>query len=86
MQVTGVQAVGARGYVALAPVVVETQPSPTSTAREASPAVQAARALEAEAVVFPRRGASVDRRPAELKHARAIARYLENTRVVAVRR
>jgi hypothetical protein len=86
--VTGVQAVGGRGYVALAPVVVDdTRPPPASTAQEAGPAaVQAARAADAEAVVFPRRGASVDQRPDELKYARASARYREHARVERVTR
>jgi len=84
--VTGVQAVGGRGYVALAPVVVDdTRPPPVSTAQEAGPAaVLAARASDAEAVVFPRRGGSVDQRPDELKYARASARYREHARVEAI--
>jgi hypothetical protein len=77
LQVTGVQPVG-RGYIALAPVVVDNRPPPTSTAREAgSAAVQAARLASAETVVFPRAGASIDRRPDELKRERAIERYRE---------
>ena len=81
MQVTGVQAVGGRGYVALAPVVVDTRQLPTSTAQEAGPAAaHAARVLSGETVVFPREGASIDRRPAGLKYARAVEKYRENAR------
>jgi hypothetical protein len=81
VQVTGVQAVGGRGYVALAPVVVDTRQMPTSTAKEAGPAAaHAARVLSGETVVFPRDGASIDRRPAELKYARALEKYREHRR------
>ncbi len=82
MLVTGVQAVGGRGYAGLAPVVVDARELPTSTAREAGPAAAlAARLADAEAVVFPRHGASVDQRPADLKHERAAAKYREHARV-----
>ena len=78
---------GGRGYVALAPVVVETRALPTSTAQEAGPAAAlAARLADAESVVFPRHGASVDQRPADLKQARAAAKYREHARVEPVRR
>jgi hypothetical protein len=87
LQVTGVQAVGGRGYVALAPVVVEARELPTSTAQEAGPsAALAARLADAEAVVFPRHGASLDQRPADLKQARAAAKYREHARVEAIPR
>jgi hypothetical protein len=78
MHITGVQAVGGRGYVALAPVVVDTRQLPTSTASEAGPtATHAARLLSGETVVFPREGASIDRRPAKLKYERAVEKYRE---------
>jgi hypothetical protein len=87
LQVTGVQAVGGRGYVALAPVVVETRALPTSTAQEAGPAAAlAARLADAESVVFPRHGANVDHRPSDLKQARAAAKYREHARVEPISR
>ena len=80
VQVTGVQPVG-RGLVALAPVVVDTRPPPTSTAPEAGPAAtRAAMLARAETVVFPRSGPSVDRRPEELRREHALARYREHSR------
>ena len=42
--------------------------------------MRAAAVLSGETVVFPREGASIDRRPAELKHARAAEKYRENER------
>jgi hypothetical protein len=87
VQVTGVQAIGGRGYVALAPVVVEARELPTATAQEAGPAAAlAARLADAESVVFPRHGASVDQRPVGLKQARAAAKYREHARVEAIPR
>jgi hypothetical protein len=82
LQITGVQpvGVGGRNYSALAPVVVDTPPPPTSTAQEAAPAVAQARIAEAETVVFPRRGASVDQRPESLRRERAVERYRQNGR------
>jgi hypothetical protein len=82
VQITGVQAVGVGGrvYSALAPVVTEPAPLPTSTAREASPATAQARVAQAETVVFPRRGPSVDQRPDEVKRERAVERYREHRR------
>jgi hypothetical protein len=82
LQVTGVQPIGGARYVALQPVVVETRQPPAATAQEAGAAAQqAARLAEAETVVFPRRGASIDQRPDELKHSKAAAKYRENERV-----
>ena len=81
MQVTGVQPIGGARYVALQPVVVETRQPPSATAQEAGPAAAQARLAEAETVVFPRRGASIDHRPDELKQAKAAAKYRENQRV-----
>jgi hypothetical protein len=82
LQVTGVQPIGGARYVALQPVVVETRELPAATAQDAGPAAaQAARLAEAQTVVFPRRGASIDQRPDELKQAKAAAKYRENQRV-----
>jgi hypothetical protein len=87
VQVTGVQAVGGRGYAGLVPVVVEARELPTSTAQEAGPAAAlAARLADAEAVVFPRHGASFDSRPIDLRQARAAAKYREHARVERVPR
>src|SRR3954451_7273646 len=82
LQVTGIQPVGTggRSFTAFAPVVVDSPPPPTSTAQEAAPAAAQARIAEAETVVFPRRGASVDQRPESLRRERAVARYRENER------
>jgi hypothetical protein len=67
-------------YSALAPVVTESRALPTSTAQEAAPAAAQARIAEAETVVFPRRGPSVDQRPDALKRERAIERYRDHGR------
>jgi hypothetical protein len=82
LQITGVQSVGVGGrlYTALAPVVVDTRPPPTSTAQEAAPSAARLRVAEAETVVFPRDGASVDQRPDSVRRERAIERYRENGR------
>jgi hypothetical protein len=82
LQVTGVQPIGGARYVAMQPVVVETREPPTATAQEAgAAAAQAARLAAAETVVFPRRGASIDQRPDDLKQSKAAAKYRENQRV-----
>jgi hypothetical protein len=82
LQITGVQPVGVGGpvYTALAPVVVDAPPPPTSTAQEAAPATARMRVAEAETVVFPRQGASVDQRPESVRRERAVERYRENGR------
>jgi hypothetical protein len=82
LQITGVQPVGVGGrvYTAFAPVVVDTRPPPTSTAQEAAPAAARLRVAEAETVVFPREGASVDQRPESVRRERAIERYRQHGR------
>jgi hypothetical protein len=82
LQVTGIQPVGAGGQVftAFAPVVVDSPPLPTSTAQEAAPHAARMRIAEAETVVFPRHGASVDQRPESLRRERAVERYRQNER------
>jgi hypothetical protein len=82
VQVTGVQPASGARFVGVAAVVVEDRPPPQpATAAEAgTAAVQAARQIDAETVVFPRRGQSVDQRPADLKRAKAAKKYREHER------
>ncbi|MCU1427082.1 MAG: hypothetical protein JWL83_1082 [Actinomycetia bacterium] len=79
LQITGIQPVGGARFGAVSAVVVDDKPVlPSATAKEAGGAAQrAARASEAETVVFPRRGALVDQRPDAMKRARAVAKYRE---------
>jgi hypothetical protein len=82
VQITGIQPVGGARFAGVTAVVVPDRPAPPSaTAAEAgTAALQAARQIDAETVVFPRRGASVDQRPDDLKHAKALAKYREHER------
>jgi len=81
MEVTGVQTVGARslGGVQVTTVADSTKydgaprQSPDSPERDSAPAVS--RESFPEAVVFPRDGTPLDRRPVQLRQARAAARY-----------
>jgi hypothetical protein len=83
VHITGVQPVGGARYVAMQAVVVDDRPPPPATATETGPGAQhAARliAAQAETVVFPRRGGGIDKRPDELKRAKAAARYRDHCR------
>ena len=80
MEVTGVQPVGARslGGVQVTTVGDTTQydgrrQSGNAPERDSTPAIP--RESYPEAVVFPRDGTPLDRRPVQLRHARAAARY-----------
>ena len=83
MQVTGIQTAGARGFGSLTAAVVDTTPPAAqvtagSLERENVPAT--ARELHPEAVVFPRDGKPVDRRPVQLRRQKANVRYREDGR------
>lgn len=83
MQVTGVQPVGARGLATVQPQVASPRGADDGTAAgQAAGAARAARApaatLIAEPVTFPRDGVPLDRRPAQLRRAKAAARYRES--------
>jgi len=79
MEVTGIQAVGARGFTAVQATVTESSQSDRQASagpaaeRDSTPAIP--RSALPEAVVFPRDGTPIDRRPVQLRHARATARY-----------
>jgi len=81
MQITGVQAVGARSLGSVTAAVAVSDPARVTTAtadREYRPS--AVRTFWAEAVVFPRDGKPLDRRPVQLRQQRANARYREDGR------
>lgn len=83
MQVTGVQPVGARGMATVQPQVADPRGANDGAAGgQAAGAARAARApaptLIAEPVTFPRDGVPLDRRPVELRRAKAATRYRES--------
>jgi len=82
MQITGVQTVGARSLGSVSAVV--TDPDQVTRAGVVTPERENAsgtpRALIPEAVVFPRDGKPVDRRPVRLRNQRAAVRYREDGR------
>jgi hypothetical protein len=84
MQITGVQSVGARSLGSVTATVSDSTPAaPTVAAvveHEAATATSTARPMHPEAVVFPRDGKPVDRRPVRLRQQRASARYREDGR------
>ena len=78
MEVTGVQPVGARSLGGVQVTVTDStqygnRSSGDAPERDSTPAIP--RAAYPEAVVFPRDGTPLDRRPVQLRHARAAARY-----------
>ena len=80
MQITGVQSVGARSLGSVTAAVTVSEPgraavvAPPERENGSSPP----RPLSPEAVVFPRDGKPIDRRPVQLRQQRAKARYREN--------
>ena len=75
MEITGVQAVGARSLGSVTATVASPTTPSVVEVRDASAAGAGARGLGVEAVVFPRDGKPVDRRPVHLRKAQAAARY-----------
>jgi hypothetical protein len=78
MEITGVQPVGARSLGSVQATVSDSSASANRTVatpadRESTPSVP--RSSIPEVVVFPRDGTPIDRRPVQLRHARAAARY-----------
>ena len=81
MQITGVQTVGARSLGSVTTAVTVSEPGRVAVAapdRENSTSTP--RTILPEAVVFPRDGKPVDRRPVRLRQQRADARYREDGR------
>jgi len=81
MQITGVQTVGARSFSSVTTAVTVAEPArvaPVAPDRDNGSAKP--RTLSPEAVVFPRDGKPVDRRPLQLRRQRANARYREDGR------
>jgi len=79
MQITGVQSVGARSLGSVTAAVAVTDPTRVVSAPpERENAGTNTRPLSPEAVVFPRDGKPLDRRPVQLRQQRAKARYREN--------
>jgi hypothetical protein len=81
MEVTGVQAVGARGLGSVSATVSDSTQSGSRASvatADRDIAVSAPRALYPEAVVFPRDGKPLDQRPVQLRQQRAHARYRED--------
>jgi hypothetical protein len=81
MEMTGVQSVGARS---LGSVTATVSDSTVAGARASAGvpdrdnSTSASRTLYPEAVAFPRDGKPLDRRPVQLRHAQAHARYRED--------
>lgn len=83
MQILAVQSVGARGLGSVTasvsdPIQTVTRAPAATLDRENSSSTP--RTLVAEAVVFPRDGKPLDRRPVQLRQLRANARYREDGR------
>ena len=82
MQITGIQTPGARGLASVSAIVSD--PDPVARAAVVTPEREQAagtpRPLVPEAVVFPRDGKPVDRRPVRLRHQRASERYRQDGR------
>ncbi|MGO9872648.1 MAG: hypothetical protein ACLPVY_02515 [Acidimicrobiia bacterium] len=81
MEITGVQAVGARSLGSVSATVSD---STLYTGRssvdplEPESTAAALRTVSPEAVAFPRDGKPLDRRPVQLRQDRAHTRYLED--------
>jgi hypothetical protein len=78
MEITGVQTVGARSLGSVQVTVSDSSQAgnravATPSDRDSTPALP--RSSVPETVVFPRDGAQIDRRPVQLRNARAAARY-----------
>jgi hypothetical protein len=82
MEITGVQAVGARSLGSVSATVTNSSPAAPTVGGvgDAEHAAVGPRELHPEAVVFPRDGKPLDQRPVELRHQRATARYREDGR------
>ena len=84
MEITGVQAVGARSLGSVSVTVTNASPTaPTVGAigdADHAGAGAALREVHPETVVFPREGKPLDQRPVDLRQQRATARYREDGR------
>ena len=83
MQILAVQSVGARGLGSVTASVsddAQTATRATVAPLDRENSTSTPRTLVAEAVVFPRDGKPLDRRPVQLRQQRADARYREDGR------
>jgi hypothetical protein len=81
MEITGVQAVGARSLGSVSITVSDTTltaPRAPSGPAEYESGPSGTRALDPEAVAFPRDGKPLDQRPVRMRQAHAHARYRED--------
>jgi hypothetical protein len=81
MEITGVQSVGARSLGSVSVTVSDSSQSGTRYAvgsLDREPTGADPRAVAPEAVTFPRDGKPLDRRPVQLRHQRATARYRDD--------
>ena len=81
MQILAVQSVGARGLGTVTASVSDDAPAvsrATVATLDRENSTSTPRTLVAEAVVFPRDGKPLDRRPVQLRQQRADARYRED--------
>jgi hypothetical protein len=81
MEITGVQAVGARSLGSVSITVSDTTlsaPRAPSAAVEYESGPSAPRSLHPEAVAFPRDGKPIDQRAVRLRQQHAHARYRED--------
>ena len=81
MEITGVQAVGARSLGSVTATVSDSTlsaPRTTAGAFEREGSTSAPRAVSPEAVAFPRDRKPIDQRPVRLRQQRAHDRYRED--------
>jgi len=81
MEITGVQAVGARSLGSVSATVSDSTlytGRPSGDPLESESTAAALRTVSPEAVTFPRDGKPLDRRPVQLRQVRAQTRYLND--------